>query len=165
MADADALFRNESDRLRRYLFRMVGDMDVADDIVNETFLRAVRRIDSGEDTPRAWLYAVASNLARDRARGRQRRQRLAVHIPPPRSISAELRSHRSDLRRRLTAALAELSDRERTAILMREEGFAHREIATALDTTTQTIGTLLARTLRKLAASPHLEGLVGEVDT
>jgi DNA-directed RNA polymerase specialized sigma24 family protein len=49
-------------------------------------------------------------------------------------------------------ALAALSERDRTALLMREEGFSHEEIAAAVGTTTKSVGTVVARALRKLAA-------------
>jgi DNA-directed RNA polymerase specialized sigma24 family protein len=48
-------------------------------------------------------------------------------------------------------ALAALSAKERTVLLMREEGFAHREIAQAVGTTTGSVGTMIARALDKLA--------------
>jgi DNA-directed RNA polymerase specialized sigma24 family protein len=44
-----------------------------------------------------------------------------------------------------------LTDRERTILLMREEGFAHREIASIVGTTTGSIGTMIARALERLA--------------
>ena len=46
-----------------------------------------------------------------------------------------------------------LSDKERVAVLMREQGFAHREIADAVGATTGSVGTLLARALERLARS------------
>ena len=55
-------------------------------------------------------------------------------------------------------ALEALSHRERSAVLLRHEGYAQREIAEILGTTTGTIGTLTARALRKLAASDQLKG-------
>ena len=55
------------------------------------------------------------------------------------------------------AALARLKDKERIAVLMREEGFSHREIADAVGTTTGSVGTLLARTLERLAREITLD--------
>jgi RNA polymerase sigma-70 factor (ECF subfamily) len=56
-----------------------------------------------------------------------------------------------DRRRAVTDALASLGHKERTALLMREEGFSHREIADAVGTTTGSVGTLIARALDRLA--------------
>lgn len=58
---------------------------------------------------------------------------------------------RDEARRRVRDALAALSEKERIALLMREEGFKHREIAAAVGTTTASVGTLVARALTKLA--------------
>jgi DNA-directed RNA polymerase specialized sigma24 family protein len=59
------------------------------------------------------------------------------------------------------AALDRLSWKERTVLLMREEGFAHHEIAGAVGTTTGSVGTMLARALKKLSVelSPTTESL------
>jgi DNA-directed RNA polymerase specialized sigma24 family protein len=51
--------------------------------------------------------------------------------------------------------LNQLEPRDRAVLLMREEGFAHREIADAVGTTTKSVGTMIARALEKL--SRHLE--------
>ncbi len=51
----------------------------------------------------------------------------------------------------MRAALATLNEKERTVLLMREEGFTHREIAEAVGTTTGSVGTMIARALDRLA--------------
>jgi DNA-directed RNA polymerase specialized sigma24 family protein len=50
-----------------------------------------------------------------------------------------------------------LGEKERTVLLMREEGFSHREIADAVGTTTGSVGTMIARALDKLAAELPLD--------
>lgn len=50
-----------------------------------------------------------------------------------------------------------LSERDRTVLLMREEGFRHREIADAVGTTTKSVGTMIARALEKLAGELDLD--------
>jgi RNA polymerase sigma factor (sigma-70 family) len=75
---------------------------------------------------------------------------MMAHADPPPAPDSGIR--RSVARRAVSEAFAALSEKERTALLMREEGYAHREIAEALGTTTGTIGTLMARALRKAAA-------------
>ena len=49
------------------------------------------------------------------------------------------------------SALEGLSMRDRTLLLMREEGFSHQEIARAVGTTTKSVGSMIARALRKLS--------------
>ena len=63
------------------------------------------------------------------------------------SVSVEREERRAIVRE----ALSELSEKERTTLLMREEGFSHQEIAAAVGTTTKSVGTLIARSLDKLA--------------
>ena len=157
--DADALYREHHERLRRYLFRLVGDLDAADDILQETFVRALERPPAALESPRAWLYRVATNLAHDRSRWTIRVRRLLARVDAGAIAPAPQAAERSEARERLDSALAALSARERQAILMREDGFTHREIADAIGTTTGTIGTLLARALRKLATAPALREL------
>ena len=63
MDDAERLFRTYHAPLVRYLTRRLGDRDWAEEVAQETFVRALRqeRIVS----ERSWLYAVATNLVRD----------------------------------------------------------------------------------------------------
>src|SRR3954452_20436710 len=73
MNDVDRLFREYHVPLVRYLTRRLGDRDWAEEVAQETFLRAMRQeVLSSE---RAWLFAVATNLVRDEARKQDRRRR------------------------------------------------------------------------------------------
>jgi RNA polymerase sigma factor (sigma-70 family) len=151
-----ALYARHAEPLRRYLARFTGDPDLAADITQEAFVRLLERRPA-EHMARPWLFRVATNLALDTARTAGRRRTLALqgraHLshadpaPPP-----ERDAERNAARGIVHAALAALSEKERMALLMREEGFAHREIAEAVGTTTGSVGTLLARALRKAAA-------------
>ena len=105
---------------------------------------------------RAWLFRVATNLIRDDSRVRRRRVELLQSYPdripmgdapegPERSL--ELKERHAVVR----SALDVLSSRDRTLLLMREEGFSHQEIAKAVGTTTKSVGSMIARALRKLS--------------
>jgi RNA polymerase sigma-70 factor (ECF subfamily) len=153
--DANRLYDEHHESLHRYLVRLTGDADLADDATQETFARLLARPPRDEN-PRAWLFTVATNLVRGWSNKRRRRNRLleggAARVPsadPPQdpASAAEAEAQRSMVRR----ALAALTDRERTILLMREEGFAHREIASIVGTTTGSIGTMIARALERLA--------------
>ena len=161
--DVDALFREHRPRLLRYVFRLAGDLDVAEDVIQETFVRAMERAPADDSNVRAWLFVIATNLVRDRGKQGERRREIdrQRHSEPkgdraPATPLEEL--ERRELRGRLLAALDGLGERERIAVVMREEGFVHREIAEALGTTTGTIGTLLARAFNKLARELELDG-------
>jgi RNA polymerase sigma-70 factor (ECF subfamily) len=157
------LFDDHHQSLYRYLVRLCGDGDLAADALQEAFLRLVERPPAVAGGERAWLFTVATNVILETARTRTRRGRLLAsaeaRVPvgdPPRDPHDLLEA---DERRRLVSrALATLSEKERTALLMREEGFSHREIPEAVGTTTGSVGALVARALDKLAGILALDG-------
>jgi RNA polymerase sigma-70 factor (ECF subfamily) len=149
------LFTEHYDALYRYLVRLTGDSDLAADAAQEAFVRLVERPPQDRHL-RAWLFAVATNVVRDTARARARWLKLLSaspdrapvgDVPPLPDADAES----SERRKVVRAALDRLSWKERTVLLMREEGFAHHEIADAVGTTTGSVGTMLARALNKLS--------------
>src|SRR6266550_858063 len=73
MTDLDRLFREFNQPLVRYLTRRLGDRDWAEEVAQETFLRAARQGDLVSEP--SWLFAVATNLVRDEARKDARRRR------------------------------------------------------------------------------------------
>jgi RNA polymerase sigma-70 factor, ECF subfamily len=155
-ASAELLFQQHHAALRRYLARYTGDADMAADIAQEAFVRFLEHAPPA-DAAAPWLFRVATNLAKDHARTRTRRRHLVLsgramlsHSDPAAAPDAAVA--RTVARRLVGEAFDALSEKERMALLMREEGYAHREIADALGTTTGSIGTLLARALRKAAA-------------
>jgi RNA polymerase sigma-70 factor, ECF subfamily len=152
---ATAAFEAHHEALFRYLCRFTGDGELAADIAQETFIRFLERPPTHELTG-PWLFRVATNLARDAARRSQRHRVLAfagralrLHSDPP--AAPDRAAERADADAMVRHAMQALSEKERMALLMREEGFTHREIADALGTTTGSVGTLIARALRKMA--------------
>lgn len=161
--DVEDAFRAHHHSLFRFLARECGDSHLAKDAVQETFLRFQLHPPEREDGVRSWLFTTGLNVIRDAQRSAATRARLleggAAEVPTPRRGEApDERVERLEDRQRLRHALDELSPRERTALLMREEGFKHREIAVAIGSTTATIGTLLARALQKMARHLSAEG-------
>lgn len=160
MDPATELFEHHHEALYRYLVRLSGDADVAADAAQEAFVRLLERPPAGT-VQRAWLFKVGTNYVLEGRRTAARRERLLdgrgerTMADSPRDPYATLEA--DERRRAVIAALARLSDKERVAILMREEGFSHREIADAVGTTTGSVGTLLARTLERLARESTLD--------
>lgn len=153
--DPAAVYRSESEALFRYLVRMTGDSDLAADVLQETFFRLMERPPATSENLRGWLFRVATNRLRDHARRARRKRNLVtrstgseVLADPPSGPDrlVALGERRSAVQR----ALAGLSLRDRTVLLMREEGFRHREIAEAVGTTTGSVGTLIARALDRV---------------
>lgn len=153
MTDLDRLFREYHQPLVRYLTRRLGDRDWAEEVTQETFLRAARQETIVSE--RAWLFAVATNLVRDEARKDARRRRhlellreqaKAEEVVEPEPLTLE-RAEEAAMARR---ALEMLGERDREALLMREEGLDYTEIAKALDLSIGSVGTTLARARRRL---------------
>lgn len=152
--DVDALFAGHNAALIRYLTRLTGDPDQAQDAAQESYLRLVTRPPTHSANLRAWLFTVATNVVRDQWR-KQAALREAADISPQEAAAPgddpQVQLERAERRAIVRRMLAKLSERERTVLLLREEGFLHREIADAVGTTTKSVGTMIARALRKLA--------------
>lgn len=153
MSDTERLFATYHPALVRYLTRRLGDRDWAEDIAQETFVRALRQEQIVNE--RSWLFAVASNLVRDEARKDiRRREHLALlaaeardaHVEGP-DVVLERALEAGDARRALDA----LAERDRPALLLREEGLDYPEIAGILGIAVGSVGTTLSRARRRLA--------------
>jgi RNA polymerase sigma-70 factor, ECF subfamily len=157
VSDTERLFREYHAMLVRYLTRRLGDRDWAEEVAQETFVRALRQ--STIVNERSWLFAVANNLVRDDARraSRQRRQLelMAAEVRDEErtgheetvDVTLEMTQQAADARRALDA----LAERDRQALLMKEEGLDYGEIAEVLGIEKSSVGTTLSRARRRLA--------------
>ena len=151
--DFEAIFAKLYPSLFRYLNRLTGDPDVSADIAQEAFVRLLER-PLPEADARRWLFTVATNLVRDWARAGERRRRLlrdSYRGPAPPTRPDE-DAERSETIAAVRATLAQLAPRDREILLMREEGFRYAEIAEVVGVAPGSVGTLLARALRRFAA-------------
>ena len=93
MAPSDALLTSWFDEHRGFLwglcYRITGSAADADDLVQETFLRALKRGPERLDDPRRWLTRVAVNAARDALRRRKRRSYIGPWLPTPITMPGE----------------------------------------------------------------------------
>jgi RNA polymerase sigma-70 factor (ECF subfamily) len=153
VTDLDRLFRTYHTPLVRYLTRRLGDRDWAEEVAQETFLRALRHAPLTNE--RSWLFAVATNLVRDEAR-KDARHRRHLQLLAADARSQEEGEEPTPLERDQEAALARkavdsIAERDRLALLMREEGLNYDEIAAALELSPGSVGTTLSRARRRLA--------------
>lgn len=150
--DFEAVFDRHHDAVFRYLHRLTGDVEEAEELTQETFVRLLEH-DVDSDRTESWLFTVALNLVRDRARTRRRRAELAggKDLTPDGPDTPEEAYRRSERRRRVRRALDELKPRDRKMLLMREEGFSYAEIGEAFGVSTTSVGTILSRALRRFA--------------
>ena len=150
--DWGEVYRASFEELVRYLHRKVWDVERARDLAQEVFVRALRH---EPDNPRAWLFSVAMNLARDEARTVLRRKKHLALLRTeteegsrvPGADEAVLVQEQWDQVRR---ALDALTDRDREVLLLWDAGLSYREIADVMDLAPGAIGTTLARARRRL---------------
>jgi RNA polymerase sigma-70 factor (ECF subfamily) len=133
----DVLFARHGAALHGYLWRLLGDRALVDDLTQTTFLSLVRA--RGRFRPgarfRPWLYAIATNAARDSLR--RRRERLTATGELPADLAAEQAAPQdAPLDAAVQRALAQLPESWRTVVVMhRFEELPFAEIAEALGTT------------------------------
>ncbi len=142
--DADA-FRALVERHGRTLFRlahrMTGNEQDAEDVVQETFLRAYRQIAGFDERSSfgTWLYRIAANCSLDSIRARKRRSvadgdEEIVATLPSGSPGPEREALSTELRGRVNQAMQELSAAERTAFVLRHfEGMSIEEVSRVLE--------------------------------
>lgn len=135
--------------------RMLGSQQAAEDATQEAFINAWRSIDRFRgDSFRAWLLRIAANLCRDELRRRGRRPSSSLDTaleagmpdPPDEEPLPEESALNAELRDSLQAALAELPEEQRTAIVLCDvEGLDYAEIAVAMKTSLGTVKSRIAR--------------------
>jgi RNA polymerase sigma-70 factor, ECF subfamily len=152
----DELVDRAWDGLVSYAERILGSVDAAEDVVQESFVRlwTGRARWERDGSARAVLYRITRNLALDERRKRAVRERTASRGtgPTPERPPTPLElAEASDLHRSLMTALAGLTDRTREIFnLSRFHGLSHGEIAKVLDLAPQTVSNLLTRILDSL---------------
>jgi RNA polymerase sigma-70 factor (ECF subfamily) len=144
----DHLVARYLDRTLRICLRLVGNLEDAEDTVQETFARAHARLPSfaGRSTFGTWITSIALRLCADLERARTSRRRHVGELPPdfdldrdaraPRSASPSLQSEQRETVRDVEAALARLPRRLRVALTLRTiEGLEYEEVARIMGTT------------------------------
>jgi len=147
------VYTNTYQDLHRFLAGKVWDPDRAHDLVQETFVRALGHDPSD---PRAWVFTVAANLARDEARSavRHRRHlqllRTEARDEEATEPEAPARMERERMREEIGRALDRLSLRDREVLLLWNSGNSYEEIARLTGLSAGAIGTTLARARKRL---------------
>jgi RNA polymerase sigma-70 factor (ECF subfamily) len=134
----EQLAGEHADRLYTVVLRLVGDRVEAEDVVQETLLRAWRGIGrfQGRAMVFTWLYRIAVNECNRALERRLRRGTMvpvdeeAVQLPAPAHEGPARRTERKELRDALELAIADLAPPYRTALVLRDiEGLSTREAA------------------------------------
>ena len=168
------LVERHSRNLFRLAYRMTGHQQDAEDVVQETFLRAYRQLSKFDDRASfgTWLYRIAANCSLDLIRSRKRRgaqteaapqvqdgapdpmQSLPDPAPPPDRLAMS-----GEVERQVAAVLNGLSDMERTAFVLRHyEGMCIDDIGRTLGVQPNAAKHSIFRAVQKLRRA--LEPLV-----
>ena len=147
--DVDLLLAHEG-FLRGIARGLVADESLADDVVQETYLAALR--DAPRRDLRAWLGGVARNLALMARRGEGRRQRRErLHLPGAPAVSVPEAIARLELQRRVVGAVLALEEPYRGTVLFRHfYELPLDEIARRMHVPVETVRTRLRRALERL---------------
>lgn len=164
------LFERHRDLVFRFALQMIRNRDEAEDIVQESFVRAFKNLDSYQDRAKftTWLLRIVTNLCTDRARMVHRRHHLeqqqaaeGLRWMTEGEIEDPNENLQNDSRRELLRqALSELSDAHRQLIVMRDlEEMDYAEIASVLGCTVggAKLRVLRARRALKERILPRLE--------
>jgi RNA polymerase sigma-70 factor (ECF subfamily) len=173
----DELMLRYQNRLVTVLEHLVGRRDQAEDLAQEVFLRVYRarkRYVAGAKFS-TWLYTIANHVAANALRSRSRRPEVNLTGKPTESGTSNAldklavaasgamparQLDKAELRDVVRAALKELSERQRMAVLLNKfEDMSYADIAAAMDMSPQAIKSLLsrARVNLKEILEPYLE--------
>jgi RNA polymerase sigma-70 factor (ECF subfamily) len=156
------LVERHSRSVFRLAFRLTGNEHDADEVVQESFIRAHRRLTRFEarSTFSTWLYRITANCAVDLLRARKTHESLDADEPgaaavPPEAVTTAPTQERqvlgSQIQARVRAALAHLTENERMAFVLRHvEGLSIEEIAQQMNLRTNATKHSIFRAVRKM---------------
>jgi RNA polymerase sigma-70 factor, ECF subfamily len=160
------------DRLYRWLFHLARDRHRAEDLAQETFLKALAGLDSFRPGSnfRAWLFRIGHNNFVNLKRGDRHGNQPLPEAAPDDEVSAPDAAADREALRVVAQAVAELPPEYRSAILLRaDEGLSFKEIAAILHTTEETARWRVFKARQKLVKVLHPDllpaGVGGEEDS
>ena len=127
-----ALYDAHVDRVFRLVYRMAGDLDRAQDWVQETFIRAFEKLGDfrGESALSTWLCSIAMSVSLNGLRKAKRFRERETSLEDAAPLGFTPREADPDLKARLTQAIEDLPDGYRAVFVMHDvEGYKHEEIA------------------------------------
>ena len=152
--------------VKGFLIHMLGSVEEAEDLAQDTFVQVFRKADSYRASGRfkSWLFRIAGNLARSRLRRRgilrwvrfdpDRHDQGIMQAGPDATLEHQQRE------KAIRTALARLPDRQRQALVLhRFQGMRYKEVAEVMETTLSGVESLIQRALTGLRSD-----LVGKGD-
>jgi len=163
----EQVFREHQQRVFRAAYRVTGNAQDAEDVLQTVFLRLARR-DTGElpvENPSSYLYRAAVNTALDLLRARRGAENVAIEDaerqrPTALSVAPERGDEVRELREWLRRALARLTPKAAEVFTLRYvEGHGNHEIARMLGLSRIAVAVSLHRTRRRLSQELKRRGL------
>ena len=158
----DALVALHLDAIHGYLYRLTGSRHDAEDLAQETFLRLWKKAGSyepGRAGVSTWLHSIAHNLSIDAFRKKREVLEPEVREIEDRRADPAQQIDSSQQQALLEAAIAELPERQRAAILLCQvRGFSNVQAAGIMDLKVRALESLLARARRSLRESLSARG-------
>ena len=146
--------------LLRYATRILKNPDLAQDMVQDAFIRYLKYREGGKEIekPKAWLYRVTHNLSLDHIRKHSRMGSLddetAAVVPDKPGMAPDELTDKRDAEALAWDMLKELPEREQQIVTLKVvENKSYKEIAEIMDLTTTNVGFILHTTMKKLAKS------------
>jgi len=178
IAAFERLVSRYQNKIMGYVGRMVnGDREEAEDVTQETFIKAYRSLDSfrGQASFSTWLYKIATNLCIDRARGKKRRPQQAFSLDEPVDKDEEKGGReipdsryepaqdveRDEMRKVVRETVAEMPEKMRQVLILCDlQGKPYEEIAQLLDVPLGTVKSRLFHARADLARRlrPYMSG-------
>jgi RNA polymerase sigma-70 factor, ECF subfamily len=150
------------DKVYRLACRLAGDVSMAQDFTQETFVRAFERLSEfrGEAALSAWLCSICVGVSLNGLRSKASRERHETGFDEALTFAMTARESEPDLKVRMQQAIDALPEGYRTVFLMHDlEGYTHEDIGQALGIETGTSKAQLFRARRKLrVALAEFEG-------
>jgi RNA polymerase sigma-70 factor, ECF subfamily len=154
------LYRSNAEAMFRYGLVLTRNVSVAQDAVQETFLKYFVQRQQGElKDDRAWLFRVLRNHILDSQKSLSSRLSVGLEAALTYHDSTQSPQQVVEYAEAISLALKVLSPRELQCVQLRAEGFSYKEIGSILGIVPGTVGTLLARSSEKLRKAFGEEGL------
>ncbi|HEX7940004.1 MAG TPA: RNA polymerase sigma factor [Gemmatimonadaceae bacterium] len=132
---ARELYDAQAPRVFRLAFRLTGDEQLAQEMTQETFIRAFAQLDKfrGESALSTWLHRVTLSVTSNAMRKVKRFREREADLDEALTVSSPAREADIDLKESLHRAIDELPEIYRTTLVMHDvEGYTHEEIASVL---------------------------------
>jgi RNA polymerase sigma-70 factor (ECF subfamily) len=155
----EQLYRDHVRAIAAYL-RARTDRESAVDALARTFEIAWRRLSDIPEDPRGWLFGVARRVLADQRRSAGRRETLVARISETVASNAQDHAGLFDVRDAMLAALLELPEQQREALLLVAwDGLSQREAATVLGCSTSALAVRVHRARKRLRSEIGNAGL------